>query len=161
MSEEVISGVLAIPSSHAICSGELNPRVIIMLPPSSAPHSDLSKVRGFVRFLPPNCPLGEKMRRKSRLITASFLIIMQGIRTPLQGCQPPAELPCRAQGQGKQAGPGPPKCLWTGEKAQSSCSGHPHTVHYQGKPRLASWGNALLCGRNSAAPLHPLLPSKC
>lgn len=130
MSEEVISGVLAIPSSHAICSGELNPRVIIMLLPSSAPYSDLSKVRGFVRFLPPNYPLGEKISRKSRLITASFPIIMWGIRTPLQGCQPPAELPCRDRAKGNRRGLGHHNASAQERKHRALPRADSHTMHY-------------------------------
>lgn len=68
----VLFGVLLIPNSPAICSGELNPRANITTPLQLCPTPcDLTKVRRFV-FLPPNYPLGEKMRRKCRLITESF-----------------------------------------------------------------------------------------
>lgn len=71
--KQVLLGILLVPSPPAICSGELNPRANINTAPSSAPTPcDLAKVRGFVCLPPPNYSLGEKMRKKCRLITESF-----------------------------------------------------------------------------------------
>ena len=78
--------LLPVLSSPVICSGELHPRANIGIP------CDVTKVRGFVCLPPPNYPLGEKMRRKCRLIRVSPSTIVLGIRIALQGCRIPAEV---------------------------------------------------------------------
>lgn len=64
--------ILPIPTP-ATCTGRLNPRANVDTALQLCPTPcDLTKVEGFVCLPPPNYPLGEKMRRKYRLITESF-----------------------------------------------------------------------------------------
>lgn len=63
--------ILPIPTSASALESESQSRHQHCSPALPTP-CDLTKVSGFVCLPPPNYPLGEKMRRKCRLITESF-----------------------------------------------------------------------------------------